>query len=209
VLPPTPKSRPAIFLDRDDTILNTSARTAFTPFQGDLKDPALVELLPGAAAALALLQTTGFGLVVLSNQGAVARGHATLADVELVNDTMRAQLARTTPPVTLSGCYFCPYHPAATGNAFGTEHPWRKPAGGMFTIAAAELNYSIASSWAVGDKVRDLRAAMAAGFRPARCILLNTSGAHGDAPGIPTGIVLAADLTAAAAIILGGEQPEH
>lgn len=205
MLPISPHSRPAIFLDRDDTILNTSVRTAVTPYQGDLKDPALVELLPGAAAALARLQAAGFGLVVLSNQGAVARGHAILADVEAVNDTMRAQLASAS--VKLDGCYFCPYHPTAIGNAFCAEHPWRKPAGGMFTAAAAELNFSIPASWAVGDKVRDLQAAMAAGFTPRRCILLNTSGAHADAAAIPPGIVLTADLPAAAEIILRNEKP--
>ena len=194
-------SRPAIFLDRDDTILNTSERTAVTQHQGDLIDPALVELLSGAAVALARLQAAGYGLVVLSNQGAVARGHAALSDVELVNDTMRAQLAIAS--VTLDGCYFCPYHPIAACNAFCTEHPWRKPNGGMFTAAALELNFSIPASWAVGDKVRDLKAAMAAGFAPARCILLNTSGSHGDAAGIPAGIVLAANLAAAAVLVLG------
>ncbi len=204
----TNPSRSAIFLDRDDTILNTSVRTAGTSCQGDLKDPALVELLPGVAGALAALQAAGFGLVVLSNQGAVARGHATLADVELINDTMRAQLAGTTPPVTLGGCYYCPFHPQAAGNPFAAEHPWRKPAGGMFTAAGAELNYSIASSWAVGDKPRDLQAAIAAGFSPARCILLNTSGAHGDAAGMPAGILLAADLPEAASVILGSERPK-
>lgn len=181
--PATPAARAAVFLDRDDTILDTTPATQDLAIPGDLYDVARVRLLPGAGESLARLQRAGYTLVLYTNQGGIARGSGTIADFEAVNDRMRALLAPF--GVTLAGVYGCPYHPKGTVPRFTREHPWRKPAPGMLTTAAAELALDLTSSWAIGDKPRDVDAATTAGIPRHRCFLLATTGeANADAPTI-------------------------
>ena len=56
----------------------------------------------------------------------------------------------------------CPFHP--DGNPpYRAEHPCRKPQPGMLLRAAGRLGIDLATSWAVGDRARDLEAGRAAG----------------------------------------------
>ncbi|MFU8829373.1 MAG: hypothetical protein ACNA8P_08055, partial [Phycisphaerales bacterium] len=68
-LSPIDPLRPAVFLDRDDTIIACDHIVA----HGDMGYPELVELLPGVEEALRSLSEAGFVLVVATNQGGVAR----------------------------------------------------------------------------------------------------------------------------------------
>ena len=80
--------RPAVFLDRDDTLIVNSALPpeAFARgVRGDLADPAWVRLMPGAEQACAALWRAGFVLVAITNQGVVARGGAPLEQVHATN----------------------------------------------------------------------------------------------------------------------------
>ena len=70
-------------------------------------------------------------------------------------------------------------HPLGTVERFSRETDWRKPAPAMITTAAEELGIDLHRSWAVGDKARDIDAAVAAGVPNGRCILI---GPDGDAP---------------------------
>ena len=57
--------RPAVFLDRDGTLIEHVQY---------LSDPARVRLLPGAAEALVRLGRAGFARVLVTNQSAIGRG---------------------------------------------------------------------------------------------------------------------------------------
>ncbi len=162
--------RAAVFLDRDDTLLANREVTAASAWPGDLVDPALVRLLAGAAGACRRLRDAGFALVVVSNQGAVARGRCTMTDVEAVNGRMRALLRAE--GVELDGVYCCPYHPEGTVPPYNVEHPWRKPSPGMLLSAAGELGLDLGRSWMVGDAQRDSEAAVRAGIAPQRALLV-------------------------------------
>ncbi|MCC6675855.1 MAG: HAD-IIIA family hydrolase [Phycisphaerales bacterium] len=181
--------RPTVFLDRDDTLIDNKDATAHTPTPGDLLDPALVRLLPGAGEACARLQQPGLQLVVITNQGGVAQGLCTLQQVEAVNDRLR-QLLRGFG-VELAGIYYSPNRPPPAGIVprFSTPHPWRKPGPGMLLAAAADLNLDLPRSWCIGDAPRDVEAGVAAGLSPHRCLRIG--------PGLPL-----ADLAAAADLIL-------
>jgi histidinol-phosphate phosphatase family protein len=193
-MPPSPLS-PAVFVDRDDTILDTAVITRNDPIPGDLYDPSRAVLIPGSADALARLKRAGFTLIVYTSQGGVARGSGTLRDCEAVNDAVRRLVADATGQRGLiSAFYFCPFHPKGTVPPFNREHTWRKPAPGMVTAAAAEFGLDLARSWAIGDKPRDCEAAVAAGIDPARAILVGSSGEK--AARCP-------DLAAAARIVTG------
>ncbi len=163
--------RPAIFLDRDDTLMeaNSLPPPPHPAAPGDVIDPTLVRLLPGAREACIKLKAAGFTLIVISNQGVVARGGATLAQVHTIN----ARLHQLLPE--LDAFYFCPYHPKGNIPEFTKTHPWQKPAPGMLLAAAAELDLDLKSSWLVGDAQRDIDAGLAAGLPKSRCILLDQS----------------------------------
>lgn len=178
----------AVFLDRDDTIIENREVTAGTAAPGDLFDPALVRLLPGAAEGLRALAGAGFVLVVVTNQGALAQGRCTLRQVEATNDRMREILAGE--GVELAGVYLAPARPSGDSARFNHDpERWRKPGGGMVRAAARELGIDVGRSWMVGDAERDVEAGVAGGLDRGRCLRVG---------------VEAPDLAAAARMILCG-----
>src|SRR5262249_27203153 len=70
--------------------------------------------------------------------------------------------------------YHCPYHPQHGIGEYRRDHPWRKPNPGMFLQAASDLDLDLAQSALVGDRMRDIAAAVAAGI--GRGILLRSDG---------------------------------
>lgn len=173
----------AIFLDRDDTIIDTQGATRASARPGDLWMPDLVRLMPGVGPALRGLAEAGFKLVLFTSQGGVARGGYGLREVEAVNDRMRALLRAE--GVRLDGVYYCPYHPTGSVAPWNVEHSWRKPAPGMITAAASELGLDVGASWAIGDKPRDVEAAIAGGVPKERAVLIRTSGEAGTMDDVP------------------------
>lgn len=185
--------RPAVFLDRDDTLIANAELPdeAFAGRWGDLADPDHVALLPGVADSCLALRRAGLLLVVITNQGSVARGGATIADVEATNARVSELLSDPDSPGSslIARTYFCPYHPQGAVEPFNVEHPWRKPQPGMILAAIDDLGLDPASSWMVGDAERDVEAGRRAGIDASRCIRV---GVDGELP----------DLAAAAARIL-------
>ena len=178
--------RPAVFLDRDGTILVEKEYLA---------DPAQAELIPGVIEGLRRLEEAGFTLVVVSNQSGIARGLYGEAEYRAVDARMKELLAGH--GVAIAASYHCPHHPDFSGPC-----DCRKPAPGMFEQAIRELGLDAARSWLVGDRLRDLEAAPALGAA-GRVLVLSGYGAeerplaHGD-------VRIAYDLSHAATEILGG-----
>ncbi len=161
----------AIFLDRDNTIIHND---------GDLGNPAEVRLIRGAAHAIASLRHLGFRIIIVTNQGGVARGIYTEDDVDAVHQHI-AQLVHDTTGGIIDRFYYCPFHPNGTVNEYRKEHPWRKPQPGMLLQAAKDLEVDLEHSWMVGDQERDIEAGNAAHCQTILITELNqkvTSGAH-------------------------------
>jgi D-glycero-D-manno-heptose 1,7-bisphosphate phosphatase len=140
-------SRPAVFLDRDGTIIRD---------QHYIGKPELVELLPGAAQAIKRLNDAGWPIIVVTNQSGIARGHYTMPDFERVKARTRELLAQFDAHV--DACYVCPHHPDFTGPC-----ECRKPGTLLFRRAAAEHDLSFSGSWCIGDRSRDVIPALALG----------------------------------------------
>lgn len=174
----------AIFLDRDDTLMECTGLPAPAPpaKPGDVVDPRLVRVLPGVAQGLSALAEAGFALVVVTNQGVVARGGATCQQVEAVNDRLREALRLEGGPA-LAGVYYCPFHPVGKVPEFTREHEWRKPRGGMILAASRDLGLDLSRSWMIGDAVRDVEAGIAAGLAATRCVRVGPEGEFGDVLG--------------------------
>ncbi len=148
---------PAVFLDRDNTLIVND---------GDLGDPRAVQLIDGVAAGLAKLREAGFRLVVVTNQGGVARGKYDESQVDAVHQEIAAAVDRDAGREGLiDRFYYCPYHPEATVEQYRRDHPWRKPRPGMILQAASDMRLDLGRSWVIGDQVRDIQAGRAAGCR--------------------------------------------
>jgi len=145
----------AVFLDRDNTLIHND---------GDLGDPEEVRLIKGAASAIASLRGLGYKIVVVSNQGGVARGKFKESDVEAVHRRIEERVKATSGSM-IDRFYFCPYHPKGKIKKYRSEHPWRKPNPGMLLQAAKDLQLDLAHSWMIGDQLRDVQAAAGAGVR--------------------------------------------
>lgn len=148
--------RPAVFFDRDNTLIVNSEY---------LGDPNQVELLPGAADAVARARALGFATVVVSNQSGVARGMFSEDDVRAVNKRMDAMLIEANPAAIIDRHEFCPTHPDGTVSAYIGDDNRRKPKPGMILDAAREMDLDLNRSWLVGDAPRDIAAGHAAGCR--------------------------------------------
>lgn len=156
-----PALRPAVFLDRDGT-LNVER-------EGALGRPADLELLPGAARAVARLNAAGMPVVVVSNQSAIGRGWMDHERLAAVRHELGERLAREGAHVDLWRT--CPHHPEAALPPYRRACACRKPRPGMLLDAARALGLDLARSWIVGDAERDLLAGAAVG---ARGILVRT-----------------------------------
>src|SRR5271169_6840800 len=120
-------ARPAVFLDRDGTLIE------HVPY---LSDPALVRLLPGAAEALKRFRRAGFASVLVTNQSAIGRGMLTEDRLDQIHTELYRQLAAA--GTTLDGIYYCPDAPDGDDRTV-MECQDRKPGPGMLRRAAADL----------------------------------------------------------------------
>jgi len=144
----------AIFLDRDGTINNNCDHYYIW------RKEELV-LNPGVAETLAEMQSRGYMLIVITNQGGISKGEYSAEDVELLHNHLRSMLAAK--GVHLDEIYYCPHHHMVENCLC------RKPMPLMIEKALAHFDIDPASSWMIGDAQRDVEAGEAAGLR---CILI-------------------------------------
>lgn len=137
------RRRPAVFLDRDGTIIEDV---------GYLRQPDDVRLLPGAAHAISLLNRAGLAAVVVTNQSGIARGLFSTEEYQAGEQRLDQLLAGEN--ARLDGHYFCPHLPELTGPC-----DCRKPGPLLYRQAADELDLDPGRSWWVGDRLRDVLAA--------------------------------------------------
>jgi D-glycero-D-manno-heptose 1,7-bisphosphate phosphatase len=144
----------AIFLDRDDTIIEDP---------GYINCAEQVKLVPAAAQALVELRKLGFKLIVVSNQSGIARGIIQEQAIGEIHDKLKQLLAEHN--AYLDRIYYCPYHPDGAVQKFRKESDWRKPKPGMLLAASKEMKISLADSWMIGNGYSDIGAGKAAGCR--------------------------------------------
>jgi D,D-heptose 1,7-bisphosphate phosphatase len=190
--PSFPGGKPAVFLDRDGTIIEHVHY---------LSDPRQVRLLPGAAEAIGRLRAAGYACVVVTNQSAIGRGIITEAQLGAIHDEMNRQLAAAGTAV--DAIEFCPEVPTRDDLTV-VDHIDRKPGPGMLFRATTQLGLDLDDSWMIGDMLSDVLAGV-----NARCrgnILVRTGKGLGEAEQ-PTAHVyhVLDDLTSAADLILGSD----
>jgi len=142
-------SQPCLFLDRDGVINHDP---------GDYtKNLAEFTILPTVMEALRVARDAGFELVLITNQGGLAKRLYTHEDVAEIHAFLGAECKKNGTP--LLDIFYSPHHPS-TGRSLS-----RKPGSLMVERACAKHQLDPARSWMVGDKQRDLDAAAPVGVR--------------------------------------------
>ena len=155
-LAPAPvKGAPALFVDRDGTVVDDP---------GYIRDPDAVRLLPGAVGTLRQFRDNGYSLVLVTNQSGIGRGYYGWEDYDRVAGRLRDLLQRE--GLILDGEYACGHSPEE-----GMLCGWRKPGPGMLNAAADDLDIAMSDSIMVGDKLSDVEAGAAAGCGRAAHVL--------------------------------------
>ena len=180
-------SRPAVFLDRDGTMIEDS---------GYLNRVEDIAPFPWMVDAIRALNRAELPVVVVTNQSGIARGMLTeerLAEIHArIDDLLRAGGA------SVAAYYYCPHHPDGTVARFSKVCDCRKPAGGLVARAVADLDLDVARSFVVGDKWIDVALARTIG---AKGVLVRTGYGTNEekhpAPGIAADAIV--DNLAAAA----------
>jgi D-glycero-D-manno-heptose 1,7-bisphosphate phosphatase len=155
--------RRAAFLDRDGVINRKAREGEYVIRWEDM------EILPGVASAITLLNRAGFRVIVVSNQRCVAKGLITIADLEALHRRMCKTLA--SDGATIDAIYYCPHEKSPPCRC-------RKPQPGMLLDAARDHDIDLAASWMIGDSDADVEAGRKAG-----CMTAVVAGRHSNAQG--------------------------
>jgi D-glycero-D-manno-heptose 1,7-bisphosphate phosphatase len=171
------ESWPAIFLDRDGTLMRD------VDYCGD---PKKVEVYPEAAGALRRLKEKGYKLVVITNQSGIGRGYFSEEDYRRVEKEFLRQLGDG----LIDASYHCPDLPT-------TDSIRRKPGPGMIFEAQRDHRIDLRRSFFIGDKASDIGCGENAGVRT---ILVETGYGAGEKNCRPDWV--ASDIASAVEIIL-------
>lgn len=137
----------AVFLDRDGIIIRE--RGAYSSLLRH------VQLVEGIGDFLKRLQEAGFLLIVVSNQGGIARGYYSHDHVYVIHQHIVARLAAY--GVQMTDWFYCPHH-EKIGHCL-----CRKPGSLMLEKAIALHRIAPEQSYLIGDKETDVEAGQRVG----------------------------------------------
>lgn len=178
-----------VILDRDGTINRASEEF--------VKSPEEWHPLPGALEAISRMNHAGFHVVLATNQSGLGRGLFDMAALNAVHAHMLKTLAALGGRI--DAIFYCPHTAEEACNC-------RKPAPGLLHQIEERYGHSLSGVPYVGDSLRDMLAAQAAGCMPH----LVLSGRHAMVdpvclpPEFPVQTLVHADLGAFADHLLGG-----
>jgi len=135
----------AFFLDRDGTINRDLSY---------IGDPQKIELLPGAAEAIRMINEAGYLVIVVSNQSGVARGYFDTAAVDRVNARLNELLE--VQGAHIDAFYYCPHLKSGIVPGYAVECDCRKPKLGLFQRAIQDYGLDPIKCFACGDRLRDV-----------------------------------------------------
>jgi D-glycero-D-manno-heptose 1,7-bisphosphate phosphatase len=126
-----------VFLDRDGVLNQERGEYTF-----DIEDFIITK---GVKTALEKLKKNNFLLIVITNQGGIAKGLYTREHVLDCHNFLQENTG-----YLLDALYYSPYHPNFT------ESLSRKPDTLMFERAISKFNIDPLKSWMIGDSDRDI-----------------------------------------------------
>ncbi len=148
----------ALFLDRDG-VVNVEKNYLYK------KDD--FEFIHGIFELCKHYKELGYLIFVVTNQSGIARKYYSEDDFLKLTEWMVTAFKEK--GIEIRKVYYCPHHPEISG-----ECSCRKPAPGMILDAAKEFDVDLSDSLLVGDKERDIEAAINAGIH--KTYLFDPSG---------------------------------
>ncbi|MCM3904500.1 MAG: HAD family hydrolase [Pyrinomonadaceae bacterium] len=142
----------AVFIDRDGTISEEV---------GYINHPSRFRVFPYSAAAIKLLNDSGWLAIVVTNQAGVARGYFAEDMIQTIHETLKQEMAAT--DARIDAIYYCAHHPSVGDPPYRFECDCRKPKPGLIRRAAEEFDIDLPGSWMVGDRYSDIELARNAG----------------------------------------------
>src|SRR5258706_81167 len=111
-----------------------------------------MRVLPGVPAALRQLNLSYYLSIMITNQGAIAKGLFDEDALERVHARLDRILAQKADAF-VDDLFYCPHHPDVSGRC-----ACRKPAPGLLEVAIAKHNVDRSRSFMIGDKSIDIEA---------------------------------------------------
>ena len=139
----------AVFLDRDGVINNGDLY--YTYKTEDFK------FNPDVFEALSLLVKHDYLLIVITNQGGIAKGIYTHKNVQSLHNYMIDELQKQ--QIRITEVYYCPHHDSIE------KCICRKPDSGNIEKAIARFRIDVSKSYMIGDSERDILAGKKAGLK--------------------------------------------
>jgi len=162
------RSLKLVILDRDGTLNHDSDEY--------IKSPEEWKALPGALEAVGRLNHAGYHVVLATNQSGLGRGLMDVASLNAIHKQMFKQLAAVGGRI--DAIFYCPHTPEDACTC-------RKPLPGLLDQVAERFGIDIKDVPFVGDSLRDMQAAEAAGCMP-HLVLTGKSEALRGSPLPPT-----------------------
>jgi len=127
-----------VLLDRDGTLVI---------HHHHLSHPDQIELIPGAIEALKEFKRLGLGVVVITNQSVVGRGHISLETLDKIHQRLTDLLLEE--GIVLDDIYFCPHIPEDNCLC-------RKPKIELIERAVKKHHFDPKLSFIIGDNRSDI-----------------------------------------------------
>ena len=154
------KLQKCVFLDRDGTL---------NKYCGLISKPEELELENTAIEAVQKLNSSGWLVIVVTNQPVIARGMCSIKDLRYIHKKLQTLLGDK--GAFLDDIVFCPHHP---DKGYHEENPvykischCRKPDTGMLEQCVEQYNIDLSKSWIVGDTTIDIQTGINAGTHTA------------------------------------------
>jgi D-glycero-D-manno-heptose 1,7-bisphosphate phosphatase len=119
----------------------------------------------GVKEALKYFISKGYLLIIITNQGGIARGIYSISHLEKLHNNMIQQLKES--DIEITDIYYCPHHPDVSSCLC------RKPGTLLFEQAISRYNIDPKASFMIGDSDIDIQAAEKLGIKG---ILIATNG---------------------------------
>jgi D-glycero-D-manno-heptose 1,7-bisphosphate phosphatase len=131
----------AVFLDRDG-VINSKGKSYYIHREEEFL------FNKGVFEALRHFISKGYLLIIITNQGGIARGIYNEAQLEKLHKFMLCELEKA--GISITDIFFCPHHPD-----FG-ECLCRKPGTLLFEQAIKKYDIDPSSSFMIGDSETDI-----------------------------------------------------
>jgi D-glycero-D-manno-heptose 1,7-bisphosphate phosphatase len=119
-----------------------------------------IDFLDGIFDLCKRAQELGYLLIVVTNQGGIAKGYYT--EEQFLDLTKWIENEFQKRGIKITKTFYCPHHPEGKIEKYSKSCEDRKPNPGMILKAIEEFNIDPANSIMIGDKETDIEAAEAA-----------------------------------------------